>query len=169
MAKLGRLREQILSEQLQVSQYGWCLEFKDGGGAILREEAGVRQDPHHEVHLRVLSWRQWSSLSIHDISVFGLSTEMTNPSQHPGMRMLLHFQVPGEEAEQPINCELILTAHLRPRETNHLGVYEWSTGITISFKLLIWFAVTGLSIYIIELTCHVLILIVNVFKLAYLL
>lgn len=38
MAEAGRLREQILSEELEVSQQGGCPEFMDGGGAVLERK-----------------------------------------------------------------------------------------------------------------------------------
>lgn len=40
MAKVGRLREQSLHQEVDVSQQSWCLERKEGGGAILDRKLG---------------------------------------------------------------------------------------------------------------------------------
>ena len=96
--------EQILCDELHVSQHGWCLKFEDGGGVIRRGEPGVWQDPPHVGCPWVLSGGQWSSFSILVLSHLGSSKTIATPhsTSIPGCgRCSFCLWVSREGSEQP--------------------------------------------------------------------
>lgn len=110
MAEAGRLREQILSEELEVSQQGWCPEFMDGGGVTLERELGW--DKTHTMTGALGFYPAGGgapNLYLVSVSALGLGRH-DHLNQQSRIPTLLCSGVPGEGSEQPCNWVLILTA-----------------------------------------------------------